>query len=59
MDEMVEVFEHEGGFGYRVGGVVQWFHPDLPGFVSMTADEAKEYGLVVAARIWTALPGSE
>lgn len=47
----VEIFEVEGGFGYRVDSVVQYFHPEKPGFEPMTKDEAEQFASEVAARM--------
>lgn len=47
-----EVFEvAPGQWAYRVGGVYQDWHPDHPGFVAMTEDEAVRLAAETAERI--------
>lgn len=47
----MEIFEHENGFGYRVGHVYQEYDPECDGFVSMTRERAEEMAQIVAERI--------
>ena len=47
----IEIFEHEFGYGYRVGNVYQEFDPEHDGFVSMTRERAEEVAAVVAERL--------
>lgn len=47
----IEIFEHENGFGYRVGNVYQEYDPEFDGFVSMTRKRAEEMAMVVKARL--------
>ena len=47
----IEIFEHENGFGYRVGSVYQEYDPEFDGFVSMTRERAEEMAQVVKARL--------
>ena len=47
----IEIFEHEFGFGYRVGNVYQEFDPEYGGFVSMTRERAEEMAAIVAERL--------
>lgn len=47
-----EVFEVSlGQWAYRVGGVYQDWHPEKPGFVAMTKDEAIRLASEAAERI--------
>ena len=48
---MIEIFEHDKGFGYKVGGVYQEFDPDCEGFLPMTRERAEECALVIKARL--------
>lgn len=47
----IEIFEHEYGFGYRVGNIYQEFDPECDGFVAMTRERAEEMAQVVKARL--------
>lgn len=47
----IEIFEVEGGFGYRVGGVYQEFHPNKEGLVPMTQEEAETLAAEVLQRL--------
>ena len=39
---MIELFETENGWGYKVEHIYQEFHPNKPGFVPMTKEEAEQ-----------------
>jgi len=47
----IEIFEIEGGFGYRVGHVYQEFDPECDGFVPMTRERAEAMAQAVKARL--------
>ena len=47
----IELYEVEDGYGFRVGGVMQDYDPDEPGFVSMTRERALEAAQVVLSRV--------
>lgn len=47
----IELYEVENGYGFRVGGVVQDYDPDQPGFVVMTKARAQEAAEAVAERL--------
>ena len=41
----IEIFEVEDGWGYRVGGNYQPYHPNKEGFVVMSTEEANTLAL--------------
>lgn len=45
------MFEFETGYGYKVGGIVQYYDPDFPGFVIMTEARALECAEIVLKRL--------
>lgn len=47
----IEFYKVEGGYGFRVGNVVQDYDPEQPGFVVMTKARAQESAEAVAARL--------
>lgn len=47
----IEIFEINGGFGYRVGGVYQEFNPYEADNVPMTEEQARQFAEEVALRI--------
>lgn len=52
MECTIEIFEViGGGYGYKVGGVYQEFHPSKEGFVPMTFEEANFFANEVLNRI--------
>lgn len=56
MDYTYEIYEVEGGFGYRIlqcgnAIIVQDFNPYMSGFAPMTEEEAHLYGNEVLQRV--------
>lgn len=52
MDEiLVEVFEEEQGWAYRVGNIYQPYNPTKDGFVPMTKEEAESFAYEVKLRL--------
>lgn len=47
----IEIFEINGGYGYRVGGVYQEFDPELDGFVLMDRERAEYLAAGVLERL--------
>ena len=47
----IEIFEHENGFGYRVGNIYQEYDPEYEGFVPMSRERAQEMAEVMKARL--------
>lgn len=48
----IEIFEHENGFGYRVGNVYQEYDPEYEGFIPMTRERAEESAREVEKRLF-------
>jgi len=48
---MITLYAVEGGFGFRVQGVVQDYDPDCEGFVVMSEERANEAAQAVLARL--------
>lgn len=51
MDLSMHIFEINGGWAYKVGGVYQEYHPDKEGFQPMTYQEACDKALEIYNRI--------
>lgn len=47
----IEIFEIDGGFGYRVGSVYQEYDPELPGFIPMTYERAETMAQIIKGRL--------
>lgn len=47
----IEIFEHQNGFGYRVGAVYQEYDPECDGFVPMSRERAEKMAAQVKARL--------
>lgn len=48
----IEIFEVQpGAYGYRVGNVFQEWHPDYPGYIPMSKEEAEVLANAVKTRL--------
>ena len=47
-----EIYEVEPGrWGYHIGGIIQEWNPEAPGFQPMTYEDAQHWSAILAARL--------